>query len=48
MKDWEIIADNQQSRMELGLRLSRGIATGEHFSLLTHIATTESDSLCGG
>jgi hypothetical protein len=23
MKDWEIIADNQQSRMELGLRLGR-------------------------
>jgi hypothetical protein len=30
----------------LGLRLNRGIATGEQSSLLTHIGMMESVSLC--
>jgi hypothetical protein len=36
----------QQSRMKLGLGLSRGLPPGERSGLLTHIATMESVSLC--
>jgi hypothetical protein len=42
-KDWQTSADNlRQNRLELG----RLIPTGERSGLLTHIAATESVSLC--
>jgi hypothetical protein len=46
VKYWEIIArKSQETRLELGLRLSRGFCRANKSSLLTPIATTESFSL---
>jgi hypothetical protein len=46
----EIVGSNreqtEQSRLELGLRLSDLIPTGERSGLLMHIAMMESVSLC--
>jgi hypothetical protein len=47
VKSWEIIAENLKKRgLEPGLGLGRLIPRGEQSGLQTHIATTESVSLC--
>jgi hypothetical protein len=39
------LPESQQSRLELGLRLSRGFGGGEQSGLLMRTATTERDTL---
>jgi hypothetical protein len=46
MKYWEIIADNLSEPVGVGAGSQRLIPTGERSGLQTHIATTESVSLC--
>ena len=43
---WEIIADNLSKPVGVGAALQPWIPTGERSSLLTHVATMESVSLC--
>ena len=46
LKYWETIADNLIKAGSVGVASQRLILTGERSGLQTHIATTESVSLC--